>query len=115
MTDVSAQPQNKESSPTDETNLKNLEREIALQQLQELPYLEPKTKYVKSSKFKVINSYNSIKNALKIVILQPLLKEPVSSSSEDNVSSSSDRTLSQSNKSPLKSTSKIEEPQVKVL
>lgn len=56
MTDVSTQPQNKESSPTDETNLKNLEREIALQQLQELPYLEPKTKYVKSNKFKVIYS-----------------------------------------------------------
>lgn len=53
MTDVTTQPQNKESTPTDETNLKNLEREIALQQLQELPYLEPKTKYVKSNKFKV--------------------------------------------------------------
>ncbi|XP_050311914.1 titin isoform X2 [Anthonomus grandis grandis] len=42
----------KDSSHTDETNLKNLEREIALQQLHDLPYLEPKTKIVQPLKYK---------------------------------------------------------------
>ncbi|KAH1004290.1 hypothetical protein HUJ04_004069 [Dendroctonus ponderosae] len=50
---VSEKVQDKETTLTDETNLKNLEREIALQQLHDLPFLTPKPKLLKGSKFKV--------------------------------------------------------------
>ncbi|XP_066256620.1 muscle M-line assembly protein unc-89 isoform X2 [Euwallacea similis] len=94
-------PQNKESTPSDETNLKNLEREIALQQLQDLPYLSPKTKYVKSNKHKMYS------------------KERVSSTSEGKVSSSTDKlvpsTKPQGPKNPIKANAlKFDEPQIKV-
>ncbi|XP_076263936.1 HP1 and insulator partner protein 1 isoform X2 [Rhynchophorus ferrugineus] len=41
-------------APADETSIKNLEREIALQQLQDLPYLSPSNRFVKG---KICKSY----------------------------------------------------------
>lgn len=45
------------TTPTDETSLKNLEREIALQQLQDLPYLSPTNRFVRGKICKVSFCY----------------------------------------------------------
>ncbi|CAH1123246.1 unnamed protein product [Ceutorhynchus assimilis] len=65
---------NKETTPTDETNLKNLEREIALQQLHDLPNLvpTPKTRFLKTHKFKQPTTSATTTTSINLPVKSPI-------------------------------------------
>ncbi|KAL1516889.1 hypothetical protein ABEB36_000726 [Hypothenemus hampei] len=95
---VASEQYDKKDSELDETNLKNLEKEIALQQLQDLPYLSPKPRLVKGKKIKVYS------------------KGSLTGSSESQSTKALSAPKSTPDKSPLKSNVlKLDvEPQIKV-